>query len=259
MTDLSARCLGVEEGVPCTDLATITQPVPLCTHHQMQVAVAIVPEMLASVLSMPKRAPVPEVRDAATSRLAAKAKTVGLDLSGGHGDRVYFVRNGDRVKIGYTTNLRGRLGALCLRPDAVLLLLQGGKGLEAALHRYFSAYRIATTEWFRYTGEIERYVARKAEGRPVPSILAGGSVDGEACESLASRDALLAAIRTRMGSSRAVLLSDVVDGLHDQGARADLTVTDLRRACVAHQIPVRARVRAGDRVSVGVHRDDVPA
>lgn len=253
MTDLNARCLGVEEGAACTDLATITQPVPLCTHHQMQVAVAIVPEMLASVLSMPKRAPVPEVCDAASSRLVARAKPVGLDLSGAHGDRVYFVRNGDRIKIGYTTNLRGRLGSLCLRPDSVLLLLQGGKGLEAALHRFFSGHRIGTTEWFRYAGDIEKYIGRKTKSAP------GSATDGDAHERLASRDALLAAIRKRMGSSRAVLLADVVDALQDEGAPADLTVTELRRACAAHQVPVRTRVRAGGRVSVGVHRDDVPA
>lgn len=259
MTDLNARCFGVEDGTPCIDLATITQPVPLCTHHQMQVAVAIVPEMLASVLSMPKRPPVPEVCDAATIRLATKAKPVGLDLSGTHGDRVYFVRNGDRIKIGYTTGLRGRLGALCLRPDAVLLLLQGGKGLEAALHRYFSAHRIGATEWFRYAEEIEKYIDRKSEGRLVSSTTAGDFADGGACESLTSRDALVASIRARMGSGRAVLLSDVVDTLRDQGAPADLTVTNLRRACVAHEVPVRTRVRVGKRVSVGVHRDDVPA
>jgi hypothetical protein len=253
MSDPNARCLGIEDGAACTDLATITQPVPLCTHHQMQVAVAIVPEMLASVLSMPKRTPVPEICDAASSRLVAKAKPVGLDLSGAHGDRVYFVRNGDRIKIGYTTNLRGRLGALCQRPDSVLLLLQGGNGLEAALHRYFSAHRIGSTEWFRYAGEIEKYIARKTD-----SVLSPAT-DGDTHESLTSRDALLAAIRKRMGSNRTVLLSDVVDTLQDEGAPADLTVTDLRRACVTHQVPVRTRVRAGERVSVGVHRDDVPA
>src|SRR5690348_15631784 len=186
MNDLSARCLGIEEGAPCTDLATIAQPVPLCTHHQMQVAMAIVPEMLASAASFARRAQLPVERDSETHRAVSRARVAGIDLNGVHGARVYFVRNGDRVKIGYTTNLRGRLDALCLRAEAVLLLLEGGKDLESALHRYFAGHRVPNTEWFRYTGEIKTYISERLDRHTAAAPKGPRINESEALKSVAA-------------------------------------------------------------------------
>jgi hypothetical protein len=271
MTEPIARCLGIEEGAPCTDLATITQPVPLCTHHQMQVAMAIVPEMLASAASLARRTPIPVARDTETQRAVSRAQVAGLDLTGVHGARVYFVRNGDRVKIGYSTNLRGRLDALYLRPDAVLLLLVGGKDLEGALHRHFAGYRVPNTEWFRYTKEIKAYISGKLDGHAAYAINGVYLDEAEAMKSVAaadfragaegevvvSRNALLRVIEVHMGSRQAVHLAEILSTLHKAGAPAHWTVSTLRAACIDHGVPVRRQVKMGGRNRPGVRRDEL--
>jgi hypothetical protein len=271
MTDLSARCLGIEEGAPCTDLATITRPVPLCTHHQMQVAMAIVPEMLASAASLAQRAPVPVARDTVTHRAASGARVAGIDLTGTHGARVYFVRNGDRVKIGYTTNLRSRLDALCLRTDAVLLLLGGGKDLEGALHRYFAEHRVPNTEWFRYAPEIKAYISEKldaheasaADGRRIDedevkrSVAAADFRSGPSGELVVAREALLSMIDAHMGSGHIVHLADILETMRRTGVRGHWTVASLREACVAHGVPVRRQIKLGGRNRPGIRRDEL--
>lgn len=75
-----------------------------------------------------------------------------------HEPIVYFLRVGDRVKIGYTTNLRTRITALALRPDNVVLLLVGGRDLEQDLHMRFGNARLGETEWFRLTSEVANYI-----------------------------------------------------------------------------------------------------
>ncbi|MEV8353181.1 GIY-YIG nuclease family protein [Streptomyces niveus] len=274
MGEFIARCVGIEAGVPCIDVATIMQPVPLCTHHQMQVAMEVVPQMLASAASLAKRIPLPEARDSATHRLVTRSRLAPVELTGVHGPRVYFMRNGDRIKIGYTTNLRDRLAALCLRSDSVLLILQGGRDLEGALHRYFSKHRVPGTEWFLYAGRIHEYVENMVSGRtpsdgfaPRPagyspeeaasSVVDAGFQSGSEGEVIVSRDALLQVVYAHMGVGRAVHLSSILSTLQDSGAPAYWTVSTLRQACEAHRIPVRQQLKVGGRNRPGIHRDDL--
>ncbi|MGW9031477.1 GIY-YIG nuclease family protein [Streptomyces sp. NPDC055722] len=257
MTDPSARCLGVEGGAPCADLATIAEPVRLCTRHQMQVAAAIVPALLAPALDKPRDIERPETRDAETVRLVLSARAAEVDLSGPHDDRVYFIRNGERVKIGYTSNLRNRLWSFGLRVDAVALLLTGDKRLERALHRYFALHRIANTEWFHCVPEVDSYIASRLEHlSQIQGITS--AVASDTIQITASREALLAALRAHIGDRQGALLSDVLKTLHSKGAPSHWSVTTLRRACATHEIPIRMKVRVGNRVSIGVHRDGVP-
>jgi hypothetical protein len=58
---------------------------------------------------------------------------------------VYFIRFGDRIKIGYSANLERRLQTI--PHDEVLLTIPGASTAEANLHRTFAADRI-TGEWF---------------------------------------------------------------------------------------------------------------
>lgn len=77
---------------------------------------------------------------------------------GRHEPSVYFIKLGDWVKIGYTTNIRGRVADLSLHPRFVVLLMHGSFTLEAKLHRHFSAERLEKTEWFRYSKRVHAYV-----------------------------------------------------------------------------------------------------
>jgi hypothetical protein len=80
-------------------------------------------------------------------------------LKGPHEEVVYFIANGGRVKIGYTTNLFGRLRALSLRKDNVLTALAGSPELEQTLHAHFAEHRRGNTEWFDLAPEIVRYIS----------------------------------------------------------------------------------------------------
>lgn len=73
---------------------------------------------------------------------------------------VYFIQRGDRIKIGYSTNLTTRLRAL--KGDRVLLALPGSRAHESALHELFKAHRIEG-EWFRPDAEIMEFIASRAD------------------------------------------------------------------------------------------------
>ncbi|MFJ8848919.1 GIY-YIG nuclease family protein [Streptomyces sp. NPDC102437] len=66
--------------------------------------------------------------------------------------------NGDRVEIGYAANLSARITALSLRRENVILALDGGRELEARLHRRFRAHRIRSTEWFDFDEEFQEFI-----------------------------------------------------------------------------------------------------
>jgi hypothetical protein len=78
--------------------------------------------------------------------------------AGKHAPVVYFIRNGNRVKIGTTTELKRRIRTLALRTENVVLLLDGGKPLERQHHNRFADLRIGNTEWFAYEGALVDYV-----------------------------------------------------------------------------------------------------
>jgi hypothetical protein len=81
---------------------------------------------------------------------------------GKHSPVVYFIQNGDRVKIGTTTNLRSRISALSLRPTDIVLLVNGGRPFEQALHKRFASVRVGNTEWFANSGPVAEYIVIEA-------------------------------------------------------------------------------------------------
>lgn len=69
---------------------------------------------------------------------------------------VYYMRIGNRVKIGYTANLRQRLNAI--NPEELLATEQGGPKREAERHQQFAHLRVHG-EWFRYEGALVEHVS----------------------------------------------------------------------------------------------------
>lgn len=70
-------------------------------------------------------------------------------------ERVYFVRCGARIKVGYTNNLDVRLRAIAsqqFEPIIVIGSVAGGRDLELAIHAALADYRIKG-EWF-YEAEV---------------------------------------------------------------------------------------------------------
>jgi hypothetical protein len=77
---------------------------------------------------------------------------------GKHAPLVYFIRNGNRMKIGTTTELKRRIRTLALRPENVTLLVDGDQRREREYHKQFADLRVGRTEWFTYEGALADYV-----------------------------------------------------------------------------------------------------
>lgn len=73
---------------------------------------------------------------------------------------VYYMRIGDRCKIGYTSNLLARVKAL--NPEELMAAEPGTEELETRRHREFHALR-THGEWFRLEEPLVGHVARLAE------------------------------------------------------------------------------------------------
>lgn len=81
-----------------------------------------------------------------------------------HKSQVYFLRQigTDRIKIGYSCNMNGRISALnTSMPEKLELLatVSGARDAEARLHKRFARYRIKG-EWYRLEGKLAEYVAK---------------------------------------------------------------------------------------------------
>lgn len=71
-------------------------------------------------------------------------------------DVVYYIRFGERIKIGTTANPRARLAAL--PHQEVLAFERGDRMLEHARHTEFAEHRIPGSEWFHVHEALRRHV-----------------------------------------------------------------------------------------------------
>jgi hypothetical protein len=78
--------------------------------------------------------------------------------------KVYFAKSGDRVKIGITKDVVGRVRKLkTAAPDLEIIhTLTGGEEVERFLHRAFSEWRVGG-EWFQWA-PVKRFL----KGLPLP-------------------------------------------------------------------------------------------
>ena len=82
------------------------------------------------------------------------------------GEVVYFLRAGDAIKIGYTTNLAARKRALetaSAVPLELLASIPGDRSEEARLHREWWHLHIRG-EWFRADEELLRCIREQVNG-----------------------------------------------------------------------------------------------
>lgn len=76
---------------------------------------------------------------------------------------VYFVRSGDTIKIGFTSDLAGRLAKLktgMAHDPEVMLTIPARPSLEPYFHQKFAKHRI-NREWFRDAEEIREFIGRR--------------------------------------------------------------------------------------------------
>jgi hypothetical protein len=218
MTD-ETRCAATAEGATCRRAVLHAEPVPLCQAHRIEIAMAVVPDLLrGSLITATVEAAMPPRLDLVEHAVAVDhEQLLALDL---HDPVVYFVANGGRVKIGFSTNLVSRLTTLTLRADSVLLTLAGGPELERALHARFAALRQGNSEWFDMAPDLVRYIAR----RPNPvAMKAGGPPAGkpaakQVAETASKPSVQRRARRTAIGGRK----RDKVPAHHVEAARAIL-------------------------------------
>lgn len=73
---------------------------------------------------------------------------------------IYFIQNGDMVKIGYSDNPVVRMGALQTASSEILklrLVIDGDASTELILHKRFTVYR-SHHEWFRLEGSLLKFI-----------------------------------------------------------------------------------------------------
>jgi hypothetical protein len=82
---------------------------------------------------------------------------------------IYYVRSGDKIKIGHTTRLKQRIRAY--PPDThVLAVHRGSRTVERDLHAQFQTYRTAGREWYdQGQGLIDHINAVLLEYGPPPA------------------------------------------------------------------------------------------
>lgn len=82
---------------------------------------------------------------------------------GQHDPVVYFIRNGNRIKIGTTTDLYQRIRRLALRTGDIALVLPGGRQTERSYHQMFAKLRVGNTEWFRDAEPLATFIAHHVQ------------------------------------------------------------------------------------------------
>lgn len=118
-------------------------------------------------LRVPRSRPAPPPLEPAGS-IGSPVDDIDTLLSAAHAPVVYLIRNGSRVKIGTSRNLRNRVAQMCLRADDLELVLHGDASLERDLHERFSASRVGNTEWFERVGPVATFINNRGQDAPDP-------------------------------------------------------------------------------------------
>jgi hypothetical protein len=74
----------------------------------------------------------------------------------------YFIRNGDRIKIGFSRNPKARAESLSLRESNILGVIESGQQFERMMHDNWAHIRIGNTEWFQATDELMEFINNTA-------------------------------------------------------------------------------------------------
>lgn len=124
------------------------------------------------------RLPDPKIAGAAAFNLAYDAAARGealpiaatpkplpmFSLEIGRPGFVYFLRMGDKVKIGFSTNVGKRLKAIqtaCPLPAEVVKIIPGSEQTERYFHAHFAANRI-NGEWFALDSHLAAFLSYPA-------------------------------------------------------------------------------------------------
>ncbi|WP_354569943.1 GIY-YIG nuclease family protein [Glaciihabitans sp. UYNi722] len=171
MNQLAGRTCSIvsEDRRACTDLVVAGAPLGLCTGHLLAAHDWVTQEFgVTDILPSPCLA--------CGARLGVKYPSGWLcavcewrvgeipdhDVTSLRVDVVYYIRFGDRIKIGTSGNPRLRLASLPY--DEILAFERGDRRLEQRRHAQFAGHRIPRTEWFELHEALEQHVRELGEG-----------------------------------------------------------------------------------------------
>jgi hypothetical protein len=131
----------------------VLQEIIKLKRSNVEVTVAVAEEVIERCVERIRARPlnVPESLPTTRSR-RGRFSTVSIT-----GPVVYYMRIGNRVKIGYSTNLIERLNAI--NPEELLAAESGSPEVERRRHRQFGQYR-THGEWFRLEGKLAEHIER---------------------------------------------------------------------------------------------------
>ncbi len=126
------------------------------------------PELVARVI---ERADVAFSRQVAAAERSRELAEAGrrftlskFDAAGVVGEVVYYMRIGDRVKIGTSASLAQRLETI--NPEELMATERGDRRVESRRHRQFADLRVHG-EWFRLEGALIQHIdALRVAGHP---------------------------------------------------------------------------------------------
>lgn len=166
-TAIIQRCTAQRSNGEFCDVRSLPDaPFPICRHHAEQVyrhwdEIDDARKRLA--IHLFNRPPSPPTRNAYQAQQERRKRLAEQQAV------VYYVRIGDHVKIGTSTNLKMRLSQLRLDADAVLATEPGSYELERQRHREFDAERIGRREDFNPSRRLLAHIetVRAEHGDPV--------------------------------------------------------------------------------------------
>lgn len=101
------------------------------------------------------------IGEEATARHRASRPLSSATIAASERAVVYYMRIGNRVKIGFTTGLAERLKVI--NPEEIMAVEPGGYELEQRRHREFRHLR-THGEWFRLEAPLTDWIARLQHG-----------------------------------------------------------------------------------------------
>lgn len=163
-TTISGKCTAQRSnGEFCDAPSAPDMPFPICTKHAARVWRRVQDNFDAKKRDIVDRACLPErqqdrIREAEARKDAYAKQSV-----------VYYVRIGDHIKIGTTTNVSARLSQLRCDRDNLLATEPGDRTLEQQRHREFAAERIGRRENFNPSPRLIKHIdqVREQHGAPV--------------------------------------------------------------------------------------------
>lgn len=166
-----------KDGSFCDQRSMPDVPFPICKHHadklfqHLEGESRFIVDRAEDIPSLKHLAFVKRNVEEYESQQARRRKRL-LDQS-----QVYYVRIHDHVKIGYSTNIKQRMGALRVPVENLLATEPGGRDLEAIRHEQFAAERVGRLEDFNPSRRLLAHIeAIKAEhGEPKVTTYRSGA------------------------------------------------------------------------------------